>query len=253
MQRFTPSFTPIFRLALASLCLAAVLSSCFSRNLIPDFVQGNGVEKSETRTVAAFTRIDNQMAVEINVTTKQTQRLDVSADENLLQYIKTEVIGGTLVISTDNFVENLTQKVPMRITISMQTLEAITNSGVGTITASPVETTRLNLILSGAGNILTSNVKVSELSSTISGVGKVQTQGSAERATVRLSGAGNLQARDLAVQNANVTVSGVGTAYVSVSQVLDATISGAGNIVYYGKPATLNSTVTGVGSVRQGN
>jgi hypothetical protein len=246
-------FTPIFRLALASLCLAVVLSSCFSRNLIPDLVQGNGIEKSEPRQVAAFTRIDNQMAAEIDITTKQTQRIDVSADENLLQYIKTEVIGGTLVISTDNAFANISQSRPMRITIAMQTLEAISNSGVGTITATPVETARLSLILSGAGNIITNNVKVTELSSTISGVGKVQTQGSAERAIVRLSGAGNLQARDLAVQNGNVTVSGVGSAYVSVAQVLDATVSGAGNIVYYGKPATLNSTVTGVGSIRQGN
>lgn len=239
---------------LAVFAIAPVMVSCFGNwGAFPNSLQGSGIAKTETREVAAFTRIDNSIAVDIEIITKKAQTLELTGDDNLLQYIKTEVVGGTLVVSTGQQFVDWSSVTPLRLKISMDMLEAVTNSGIGEITASPVESTRLTVLLSGAGNIVMNNVKVNELTTSISGVGRFQTNGTAERATMNLSGAGSVQARSLSTQNARVTVSGVGSAYVAVTQTLDAIVSGAGDIVYFGTPARVNSTVSGVGSVRQGN
>lgn len=210
------------------------------------------MSKTETRQVPAFTRIDNSLAAAIEVTTKQSPTLEITGDENIVPEIKTEVVGGTLILSHRTMLSSWSSKVPVRLKISVQTLETVANSGVGDISVFPLEGTTFRAEMSGAGSINATGVKVSTMSVDVSGVGKVQMQGSAERADISLSGAGNIQARELALQRANVSVSGVGSAYVSVSQVLDAVVSGAGNVIYYGSPSTISRTVTGVGSIRRG-
>jgi hypothetical protein len=243
-----------FRSFLLIYIIAPFFASCFGNWAgAPNIVSGSGIAKTEIRTVPAFTRIDNQSIVDIEITTKKAQTLELTADDNLLQHIKTEVVGGALVVSNKDWTLGWSASVQPRLKISMEMLEAITNGGVGNITASPVETTRLIVALSGVGNITANDVKVQELTSTVSGVGRLQMQGEAERTAMGVSGTGSIQARTLAVQNANVSVSGAGSAHISVLQTLDATVSGVGNIVYYGTPRTINRTVTGVGSIRQGN
>ena len=58
---------------------------------------GNGELGEETRTVAPFDAVDISLGAEATVTANATaQRLTVSVDENLLQYILTPVEDGVL-------------------------------------------------------------------------------------------------------------------------------------------------------------
>ncbi|MGH2503064.1 MAG: GIN domain-containing protein, partial [Ktedonobacterales bacterium] len=81
--------------------------------------------------------------------------------------------------------------------------------------------------------------------------GDMNIAGSAQSQNVRISGAGNYHASNFQTDTTDVTITGVGDARVSASQVLYATISGAGAVTYHGMPQ-VSQRITGVGSVRQG-
>ncbi len=237
----------------ALLVLAAFVSSCGNFwSGLGTSLQGSGISKTEKRDVAAFTRIVNTIPIDIEATTKQDQQLELTGDDNVLPYVKTTVSGGTLFVDTTEPLLNWSNKTTLRLKISMRTLESVEVSGVGSVTAEPLETPTMRVAMSGAGNITLNKVKVQEFSASVSGVGQVRVQGEADRGELDLSGAGNIQARSLVLKQANVRVSGVGSAYVSVLQTLDAAVSGAGNVIYYGSPATVNRSISGVGSIRRG-
>jgi hypothetical protein len=64
-----------------------------------------------------------------------------------------------------------------------------------------------------------------------------------------MSGFGSYDAENLQSQVAKVVVSGAGTTTLWVTESLDATISGVGNVRYYGSPQ-IHSRATGVGHLQ---
>ncbi len=83
----------------------------------------------------------------------------------------------------------------------------------------------------------------------VSGLGNVELAGEVSQATITISGAGNVDAPDLKIKTANITIPGLGNATVWVTDHLTGSISGGGNIAYYGNPQTSTST-TGLGTYK---
>jgi hypothetical protein len=81
------------RLSLIGLVSALVLAS----SACNPHVSGNGVLGEEQRTVDPFTGVDISLGAEAAITANATsQKLTISVDENLLQYIRTPVESGVL-------------------------------------------------------------------------------------------------------------------------------------------------------------
>lgn len=72
----------------------------------------------------------------------------------------------------------------------------------------------------------------------------------ADRQEVVISGIGYYHGADLESRLADVLVSGAGDADLFVTDSLEATVSGAGSIMYAGG-AKARSSVTGIGSVQE--
>src|SRR5690606_17890905 len=109
----------------------------------------------------------------------------------------------------------------------------------------------LKVGLSGAGSIKLS-LKINELDLNLSGAGVLEVSGQANSQIVNLSGAGALEAKDLESQYCEINISGVGNAKVNVVKDLNATISGLGNIEYFGNPEKISQNVSGMGKVKKG-
>ena len=83
----------------------------------------------------------------------------------------------------------------------------------------------------------------------LSGVGNVTlSEGNATDLAITLSGVGNIDAQNYQVQNVTVEQSGVGDAKIWVTNSMNGTLSGVGDILYKGNP-TVNIKVSGVGKV----
>lgn len=203
------------------LLLTFVLSGCGFWG-----VRGNGRIRDESRKVAEFRKIEAGGAFSINVKVGPATSIKVSAEENLLGYIRTNVKGNTLVIDTK---KNISPRKQILIEITTPNLSDIEASGANDIEVEGINGTAFNVDLSGAGNI--------------------HLIGEIEKLRAELSGAGNINARELNAKEVVVSVSGAASADVYATQYLDASVSGVGSIDYYGNPEKTRTNVSGVGSI----
>ena len=191
-------------------------------------VQGNGPSKHETRELPAFTAVELRIIADVEIKAGEKHRCTVTAQENLLPLIGTEIAGETLRISPK---ESYSSSQPVKITIETPVVGKTRLAGSGSITVREVSGDSLALDVSGSGDIH-AHGKVGRLSATI-------------------SGSGNIHALDLESENAVVRILGAGNADVWVEKELDAEIKGAGNISYRGEKTQVKSTVRGAGAVNK--
>ena len=154
--------------------------------------------------------------------------LVIEAEDNLMPYLKSEVSGGKLILSSDNSVV-LSATTPISYHV--------------TYTGSPSE-----LAISGSGTMRADDLTTDALNVVLKGNGQFTLAGSAARLNFDVSGSGSLDGRSFANQNATIRVSGTGSAVVNAAQTLDITIGGTGTISYVGSP-TVTQEISGVGSV----
>lgn len=218
---------PMGVLGVAIVGLAITLAGC-AVNL--GGVTGSGNVKTETRQVSGFTKIQFSGVGALNITQADKESLSVSAEDNLLPLLASTVSGDTLTLGVKPG-NNIRPTRPITYTLTLKHLASVHLSGAGSIHATGIQTSALDIDLSGAG--------------------QMTIDGSAQSQTVLLSGVGSYSARGLQTASTQVTISGAGSATVSASQTLTATVSGAGSVTYYGLPQVTKS-ISGAGSVNQG-
>jgi len=244
------------KLVLVILVIAAVSTACgfpFQSRM----VRGSGDIFVDDREVSGFDKISVEGAGRIIITQGNTESLTLETDDNLVQYIKTEVVGDTLEIGfvdevvfssgrgrtaldpTDGFI----------FRIGVIDLQAITVSGAADIEIEKIKTDRFDITFSGAGQVSIDDLDATDLNVLVSGAGDLLLAGRVENQVVRLNGFGRYQAYDLESQEASVTISGAGGAEVWVLDQLDVTISGAGDVKYYGNPS-VDPDISGVGRIQ---
>ncbi|HKC64688.1 MAG TPA: DUF2807 domain-containing protein, partial [Pyrinomonadaceae bacterium] len=102
---------------------------------------------------------------------------------------------------------------------------------------------------SGASDIAITGVKSDEFNIESSGAGSLKVSGEAKAVVINTSGAGEINAKDLHAEKVNITSSGAATADVYATEELRASVSGAGDVNYYGNPKTVNEDKSGAGSI----
>jgi Putative auto-transporter adhesin, head GIN domain len=107
------------------------------------------------------------------------------------------------------------------------------------------------VVLKAAGNLEAKDLNLKTLEITLEGAGNINLAGTVEEQTINLGGAGVFDCMNLKGKRATVNVSGAGNAVVQVSEVLQANISGAGNVEYVARPSRVEENITGAGQVQQ--
>lgn len=187
---------------------------------------GSGTMKVEKRNVPAFTALDISGAYEVEIVIKPEQSLEIEGDDNLLPLIKTEVKNGVLNITND---KGFSTRQKLRVRIAVTSLEGISTSGASDINAS--------------------NVKSEDFKIDASGAGRLQISGETKTLDIDMSGAGEVDAKDFHAQKVKIDSSGAAQADVYASEELNADVSGAGNVNYYGNPKVINENSSGVGTI----
>ena len=211
------------------------------------WIKGKGPTETEIRPVTGFNKIALDMDAEVIYEQDSVYYVEVSAQENILEVLRTEVSAGELKIDTKRWVRKSN---PITLIIHSPNIYAFTISGSGNIRSNaPINTSWMDLKISGSGNLSLASLLTQDLETTISGSGDVTVEnGSTVNEKMKISGSGDIFARYLTAQSSAATISGSGNITVQVIQSLDATISGSGSIMYAGNPA-VNAHISGSGSV----
>lgn len=214
-------------LIVSALC---TLSSCIINvNTAPDTITGNGRIATVQRNPGNFSAITISIPGTIEIVNKLTPGIEITADENIIPLIKTEISGSTLSVSSFGTSFHSSQ---VRIKISATMVDRVENFGSANVSVVLIDTPAFIFTLAGSGNTSLS--------------------GTTQSNTVNVTGSGNVSASLLHSSQAIVRISGSGNASIFASQVLDATISGSGNIFYYGNPPTIRRSITGSGNIIAG-
>jgi hypothetical protein len=209
--------------------------------------RGSGVEKTEQRVISSFDKLDVSGAFTVEFVSAEQTSVEITADDNLLADISTDVRGSTLYIETTR---NLSPRGRLLVRVSSPQISSIRSSGASDISAANISSDKLTIETSGAGSVKAS-VQTSLLKLETSGAGNVALNGSAETFIVETSGAADVKARNLNVKKARLEVSGAGEVELNVSDELDVSVSGAGDIRYFGSPSSVRQDISGAGSVRK--
>lgn len=222
----------------------------------PRLIRGSGNVIVEERDVSDFDKIAISGVGRIILTQGDEESLSIETDDNLLEYIKTEVKGDTLEIDfTDDIVLSrggrnvLDPSAGFIFRISVIDLEAVLVSGAANIQAEKLKTDKFEINFSGAGDVTIDDLNANHLEVLVSGAGDVELAGKVPYQEIRLSGVGRYQAFDLESQDGSVIISGAGGANLWVSDSLTVTISGAGDVEYYGNPS-VDPEISGLGRIQ---
>jgi hypothetical protein len=215
-------------------------------------IRGSGNVVTETRPVSGFNQIELTTIGDADIVQGDTESLTVTADDNVLPYIITEVRGNRLVIKVQSGI-SLINIHSIHYKITVKDLTGLQVSGAATVKVGPLNTSRMSIGVSGAGRITFDNLQASSLSGEISGASTVTAAGKVDDLKLNVSGAGSFKGQDLECQTASMEVSGGANATVWVTEDLNVDASGGATVAYYGNPSVSKDVSGGARLVPHGN
>lgn len=216
------SFIPL----LAILTSVMLLMSCGKTS-----IRGSGNTITETRNVVAFTGVQAQGTINVEVKKGAQQKVEVRGYENLVPVFETFVTNGTLVVKIKNEYYNIHNS---NITVFIEVPDL------------------QNISLDGSGDILLKDLIGTDLTASINGSGDLNASNCTYNNTAyRVNGSGNIRASQIASLVADAKIAGSGKIDVSCTQKLIARIDGSGEINYWGNPTVVETSISGSGHVRK--
>jgi hypothetical protein len=211
-------------------------------------VHGDGELSIEDRTVGSFDSVEAAGSIEVEVTAgAEAESIEVTCDENLQEYILTEVKGDTLVIREQDRV-SIKPTGTCVVAVDAATLSLLEISGSGATWARDLGALS-ELRVSGSGTVDVRGIDTGLLDAYISGSGDAELAGDATQLRLDAAGSGNVDARALDAKNVQVRASGSGDVWISASKSVDARVSGSGDVEIYGDPGSTETDATGSGSI----
>jgi Putative auto-transporter adhesin, head GIN domain len=190
-------------------------------------IAGSGKRAMQKREVAPFTSIMTEGAFNIEVTCQKGPELEVEGDDNILDYVSTEVSNNVLrVKSTKGYSVNE----PVKLKISAPNLEALSVSGAGRIDVKGMNNEKFVIDSNGAPSISVS--------------------GTTKTLNINTNGAGKIDTYRLHASRGIVESKGVSRVDLNVAEQLDVTVSGPSVVFYKGDPV-VNKTIHGPGKVER--
>lgn len=213
-----------------------------------DSISGNGNVHKEVRNTPGFTGIRVSSGIDVYLTQGDVTEVIVEADENLHEWIITEVNQSDLIIKSE---KNIRMAESKKVWVTCPVVDRIDISSAGDLIGeNQIHSDKLDIEMSSAGD-LRLEIEAGELNIDISSAGSAYLKGTANSMHADLSSAGDLDAYDLMAKSANVSVSSAGSARVYVTEEAVFRSSSAGDINYRGDPKISEMHSSSAGSINK--
>ncbi len=242
--------------AVSVICTLLVLRGC------PGGLVGSGNLETEAYAFSDFTEVEISSAFEFEIEQSSSYSINVTADDNVMEYIQVSKDGQTLKIGlrtgirigsatlsigfgTFPFLESVT----LKASVTMPQLSGLTASGASRGTISDFSSTEdLDITVSGASRV-TGDLMAGNVDFGISGASTIELEGSANDMVADVSGASSFKLDDFTVNDADINFSGASSGTVNLNGRLDADLSGASRLWYIGEPTMGTIDTSGASSL----
>ena len=207
-------------------------------------------QEGRTYTPGPFDRLEIDGVAKVTLTQGPVDQVFIRGDAKVQERVEVERDGSHLLIHTESNWK-FWRKESLQVDVQMRQPRAITLSGASDLTASgPIKTPRLSIEVSGAADVRLDAIDTDELRFDVSGAGDGRLAGRTDMLVITLSGTGKIKAEDLKAKAAKVEISGAGGARLWVTDYLNVSISGIGDVDYWGKPGKISRDTSGLGSIK---
>ncbi len=232
--------------------IATILLVCMTvqANAWTKKVKGNGNVVTKNRTTADYEKIAVGGSFDVTLVAGEEGKLTIKIEDNLDEYLITEVKDGKLKIKWKKGINVKTSK-GVKITVPFEQINAVTLGGSGTIkTVDVISSHELSIAVAGSGNMYL-DVKTSDLNSSVAGSGNMTLNGVTTTLDCKIAGSGNFRGYQLSTVDANAKIAGSGNIHATINGKLTAKIAGSGSVKYEGNATVENVKISGSGSVRK--
>lgn len=214
-------------------------------------IRGEGEVVSRTFDLETINGIISEVHADIQVTQDSLQKIEISAQENILDNLGLDVFEGMLTIDNKKAMFNYE---PITVKISMRELRQLSIHGSGSIlTTNTFDSCgSVALSISGSGSIKAGLREASTVTVNISGSGEIYLNGNARDQEIKVSGSGDIHAYAFRTQTTAVKISGSGDCEIQADSSLNVSVSGSGDVYFKGRPL-VSSDISGSGAVHNAN
>ena len=214
------------RLTRLFLCLAVSVTLLAGCGFVTG-TRGSGNVISENRNVSGFDTISLEGAGQLIVDQSGDEALTITADDNLLPLLTSEVVGSKLVLGVKGH-EGVDPTKTIVYKVNAKNLVGLSIAGSGTVEAKRVHTESLKVDIAGSADTTVS--------------------GTSDRQDISVAGSGKYLAGEFKTKATSINIAGSGDAVLAASDSLNVTIAGSGSIKYIGDPK-ITQNVMGSGSI----
>jgi len=235
-------------------------------------IPGSGISKTETRDVGTeYTRVQVGNGLKVTLTDREPGTVAVTADDNLVPFITTTVVDGSLIVTVKDQ-GNLAPATDVNIEVPQKHLHwvsasgaasvesaiglnceilAVDTSGAASVTLENAIGTHLWVHASGASRVSVKKVAAGEGHVDASGASEISfTEGNLDTLDVKASGASKIALGGVLTKVATVDVSGASDAKLQASEKISGNASGASNVSVKGAPGSREVGVSGGSDVQ---
>lgn len=233
------------------ICTVSVISVFLGCSTISKTIKGS---RNLVTLKMDFTDFDKiRIAHAFHATVKQGENYSVICrlDDNIVDFVDVKKTGKTLEIGLKK--EKSLESATLKAYITVPNLKSLSLEGAANVLLSDFDFAHdFTLDLSGASSA-TGSMNVHTLRAILSGASSLFLQGTSERLHVTASGASSLVLDQLSSQQGFIELSGASHASVTITETLDANLSGASVLNYEGNPRMGKIVTTGASSILKAN
>jgi hypothetical protein len=224
---------------------------------------------TETRAVdARVLRVKLDGVLDVKLRRGDTPSLTITGDKRNISRVTATQSGDTLHLDSEMRGFKFNRHTGARVELVLPNLRQVVSDGVGTTEVTGFSGEDIELTLEGAGSMKVvcdyRNMRVNlggvgsmhvwasetdRVDLDLQGAGYVTIGGRSKMLKATLGGLGGLNAQQFKADSVSVELSGLGNATVTASESATLNLSGLGSVTVYGKPATRNVSVDGLGKV----
>jgi hypothetical protein len=213
------------------------------------FITGSGKLITETFNYADFTNIEAHNGFQVEVNKANTFRVEITADDNVQEYLKVAKSGNTLSIGLRGVIS--LSSVQLKAEITMPELHGLDLSGGARANTKGFSSSHNFLVGLSGGSRIEGDIKAADAKFDLSGGSQVTLSGSANNLHISGSGGSQLDLESFSVSSANINLSGGSRATINMDGTLSADLSGGSKVIYVGEASLGDIDLSGGSTINR--
>ena len=229
---------------IALVFLALLLINCSKGQV----VVGSSNIISQEKQLSAYDRIEVLGSYDVIFTDGEVGKIKIKAPDNILPLIQTEVSDGLLRIDTGKSRYRVKEPIIIYVPVDSRLKKVVIKGSADIYTEKSLETKALEVDVYGSGDVRL-QVNASSLALKIDGSGDIRVGGKTDNLSININGSGDVEVPNLKAEKAIININGSGDVSAYVTEDVDVSIAGAGDVTVKGNPKKVKRIINGSGRV----